>query len=496
MEALESRTLLSATWSTVFSDPAHYELGKLTADRNGNVYALADDTSPDVVFEKASGSAQWTPIYRSVAGGFYPNDIAADAAGDLFLGGRTSTTSGGTWSILERRAGQTSFRVVDSLSDWPSGCYGLATDAAGDVYAGGYDYVTTTTTVTNGKKATTTTSKTSYGIIRELTPTATGYSAATIYRAPGGAAGDKITVIESGNSAGIYALGSSASPGVWQAIKSTNGGATWSTIGSFGPDSNETPQIVADLSGNLYISGWPAVSSYTNNWTVRESSDGGATWSIADNFIYPGSWRNNSYAMGTDLQGNVYIGGVELTYGSPTHGIIRTNAGGTWVTIDDIAYDYYRAFTVDSSGTLYAGGQTPAPSTASGLEAFIRSAPGPTAPTLLSAAPDPVQPSTQIDLTFSSGGDAGVTGLQLFRSTNGGAFAPIATLVADATSFTDSNLSPGTTYSYYLVSLINQDGSSDPSNILTVSTLPGPAAAVTAALTTTFSQTLVSPLPA
>jgi hypothetical protein len=62
-------------------------------------------------------------------------------------------------------------------------------------------------------------------------------------------------------------------------------------------------------------------------------------------------------------------------------------------------------------------------------------------------------------------------GFKLQRSTNGTSWSAIATLGANVTSFTDTGRSPNKTY-HYRVRSYNQAGSSDFSNVLTVTTLP------------------------
>lgn len=97
--------------------------------------------------------------------------------------------------------------------------------------------------------------------------------------------------------------------------------------------------------------------------------------------------------------------------------------------------------------------------------------------------PDPCveRLTTPTDLTASTGrkagvlkltwkpstntGDAGVAGYQIYRSETGepGTFAPLAT--ATETAFTDTGLSSGTTYYYYVIALDGNGNHSEDSNI-------------------------------
>jgi hypothetical protein len=62
--------------------------------------------------------------------------------------------------------------------------------------------------------------------------------------------------------------------------------------------------------------------------------------------------------------------------------------------------------------------------------------------------------------------------LILARSTDGITFSLIATVSPSTTTYTDTALSPNTTYSYYLVNLLNTDGTSPASLTITAVTLP------------------------
>ena len=95
----------------------------------------------------------------------------------------------------------------------------------------------------------------------------------------------------------------------------------------------------------------------------------------------------------------------------------------------------------------------------------------PQSPTDLSAT---VISSSQIDLSWTAPSDDGgsaITGYQIEKSTDGGTSWSI--LVANtnsaSTTYSDTGLSPSTTYSYR-VSAINSAGTSSPSNVATVTT--------------------------
>jgi hypothetical protein len=153
---------------------------------------------------------------------------------------------------------------------------------------------------------------------------------------------------------------------------------------------SDATAVSADAAGNLYVGGvWTSrfvtgfkgknpLYGYSQAWTIRESTDGGASWSIVDSYNYPGSSSSSAgapMAMGTDLAGNVYAVGGVPDGNNLAHAIIRTNADTGWHNVDDYtgsgaASSQYLTFAVDPSGNLYAGGRD-----SNGY--FVRSAPGP-----------------------------------------------------------------------------------------------------------------------
>jgi hypothetical protein len=95
--------------------------------------------------------------------------------------------------------------------------------------------------------------------------------------------------------------------------------------------------IVADSAGNLYV----AATTYDDgsdsggsfHWIVRRSVDGGATWSIVDDFV-PGGSLTEAKGLTVDATGNVYVVGT-ADYGQPfgpsttVAWTIRKGIGGT-----------------------------------------------------------------------------------------------------------------------------------------------------------------------
>ena len=385
VEYLESRMLLSG-WASV--DTLHNaSISGMAADTSDDVYAVgsldANGVSYGIVREKPRGSpdapGSWVTIAETGPNeGF--NAVAVDKNGDVFVGGEGAGTLGtDDWLVWElpAGAGPNGLKVVDEVAGAPraaSNVYGLAVDAGGNVFATG--------TVADGIASYCTTRK---GLYDDSTGT---WTFTTIDSVAGQGAG--VTVISSGPSSGVYAVGST--PGsvlpssIWLVRKSSDGGTTWSTVDSFAaPDNLGTPgevdaalAVTADPAGNLYVAGESGgvMDSRGFHWVVRKSLDGGTSWSTDDDFPQ----GNRATAIGSDASGNIFVAGFAPDASGNQHAIVRSNVGGSWNTVDDYvsgngpnpeSYNY--ALTVDSAGNAYAGGGD--------LDSnwFIRSSPGPTA---------------------------------------------------------------------------------------------------------------------
>jgi hypothetical protein len=302
----------------VTGDSAYYNT--LTSDANGILYGAGEADAA------SSGAANWF-VRRSTDAGFTwstvdflpgaANKIAIDSAGNVYVAGGAGNNS---WTI-RKGIGGTNFTTVDSFAAGSYGAQAIFVHATAGIFAAGNAAILTNT-VKSGKTTSTTID---YG---------------------------------------------------WTVRRSTNGGASWSTVDAFslsGVPGGFTGayydasafSIGADADGNLYVVGSAnAVSgsgnrtTYSSHWVVRKSSDGGKTWSTVDNILSSTGYGFQTAALGfvADSNGNLFVVGQNLS-----NWIVRENPGGTgsWQTIDDFKYAFGSTATsvvTDTSGYTFVGG--------------------------------------------------------------------------------------------------------------------------------------------
>jgi hypothetical protein len=147
--------------------------------------------------------------------------------------------------------------------------------------------------------------------------------------------------------------------------------ATWYVSDDFNPaptqDSVDVNSLALDLGRNLYSVGtlW-GTSSYS--WYVRKSSDSVASWSTVDLFQYALGKGAGALAATSDLSGNVYVSGVAADASGNSHWIVRksTNGGQTWTVADDLIADSARSIAFVPGLGLFAAGIGPGTKTSSG----------------------------------------------------------------------------------------------------------------------------------
>ena len=166
LDRLERRTMLSG-WTTIDDYAPAASTGAvyydIATDAGGNVYAVGEHDpsggpAHGIVREKPAGSDTWTTLL-DYSSNVFPgsqcsfNAVAVSPAGDLYVSGGAEYAS---WVVLERRAGQNEFSVVDQVpSGWNTD---LAVDPVGNVFATG-EVPVQVTVKTTGNKTTTRTER-------------------------------------------------------------------------------------------------------------------------------------------------------------------------------------------------------------------------------------------------------------------------------------------------------------------------------------------------
>lgn len=453
VERLEDRTLLSG-WATVSDYPLGGSSGfsrAMAADSAGNVYSVGDISNNSnlvvgFVREKPAGSSSWSTIeqykYNDGTGAnFY--GAAADAKGDLFVSGMGGASN--HWIVLEKPAGQSTFKLIDDIgsktqaSSTSGNAQAICVDGSGNVFAAGALIVSTT----NNRMTTTTVD----WVVREL---AAGKSAfVTIDSvASTSAAAASITSINSGPNAGLYAAGhlTTGSSNYWAVRKSSDGGATWNTVDLTSFQSTRAAgahSITADSAGNLFVAGIGTPSGTTTHWMVRESNDGGGSWTTVDDYQIVAGSTAYAWSTASDSTGNVYVTGWANDPSASSHWIVRTNVGGNWHTIDDYQLAAGKtadasSVVVDHAGNVYAAGE--ALDAFSGTHLIVRELPA-LAAAIATPSQNPATGAYSTTIRFNrpvSGFDLS----DLTLTTPGGSSIPGSDLASDgATLTTGDNVS-------------------------------------------------------
>ena len=151
---------------------------------------------------------------------------------------------------------------------------------------------------------------------------------------------------------------------------SADGGNTWSLLDDFlYPGLNYTvfAGMVSDSAGNMYVAGTAYDDGSADggpfHWIVRRSTDGGATWSIVDDFV-PGGQFTQPNGITVDAAGNVYVTGDADYNTGNNYWTVRKGVGGVnFTTVDSVrGYGFYNtawAVFVHPTAGIFAAGEAP-----------------------------------------------------------------------------------------------------------------------------------------
>ncbi|HJY63500.1 MAG TPA: SBBP repeat-containing protein, partial [Ignavibacteria bacterium] len=305
----------------------------------------------------------WTKRYNGTAGGTdYGNSIAVDYLGNVFVTGKTwtSTSNYDVITIKHNSSGDTVWtRRYNGPRNGSDEGLSICVDLSGNVYVTGKEEGTVGT----------------HGIWENYI-TIKYNSAGTFlwgasYNGPGGDydAAYSIAVDGSGN---VYVTGESGggsggsglpyqdyatikynSSGVLQWIKRYNGSSNGNDVAR---------QLKIDVSGNVYVTGKCVQTSSNNDYaTIKYNSAGTQMWVAVYTSAISNTDEANSLAV--DRAGNVYVTGKSYGGASTLYDIatVKYNTSGVqvWVNIFNglsNSSDEGKAITVDTSGNSYVTG--------------------------------------------------------------------------------------------------------------------------------------------
>ncbi len=363
VESIERRVLLSG-WGTLDS----YQLApgvstnitSMATDQAGNLYVSynagdSDGNRHNMIRERDAQSGTWSTVLTTNL--FDINNMAVDSGGNLYAAvtlpdsfDPNYLSKAAQWGVIEVPAGQNTFKIVDTDRAPQGTSMVIAIDAAGDIFVSGQ-----ISPIEPGDND---------WVVRERPAGAASFHTVddTKYGLSGQEIPKGVMIMPGGQE--IFVAGGGGLPAHWLVRRSTDGGRTWATVDDYqenaigGPNTTVATGITADSAGNLYAVGEGQLT--TNDWIVRKSTNGGATWTIDDDFtLSPGvAGGTIAWEIETDTSGNVYVVGTASDAKNTQHSIVRTNAGGTWSTVDDFQpaqHTFGVASAVDSSGTIYTG---------------------------------------------------------------------------------------------------------------------------------------------
>jgi hypothetical protein len=346
-------------FQTVDRDPSRWNSsGKsITIDPNGNIYVVGNDYNDQGIIKKSTdGGDTWSADRLP----HHVNTIAVDSAsGDLYIGGLTCTDiahDGGCNHLagITRKSadhGQ-SWNVVDTFSSHPLmsgetfGVNGIVVDGQGNVYAAG-----------NANGA---------WVVRVSRDHGISWRSVDVYQATASHQ-STATAIAIDPTGRVFVAGygtDSANRWRWIVRRSSDSGASWSSVDEYVLDGNSfaIPKAIAtDSAGNVYVAGFeaafrPGVFYPPSNGIVRKGADDGITWTTVDT----STTRRNAAvvaAITTDAAGRVYAAGFDGTHWTTK---VSVDGGSSWSLLDAFGGGWgAQGIAVNSSGFIYVTGESP-----------------------------------------------------------------------------------------------------------------------------------------
>jgi len=160
-----------------------------------------------------------------------------------------------------------------------------------------------------------------------------------------------------GTSTGAYAVAPVGSVAVWTTINYTGSTRTVSDSYQLSSGYAAYPYGVATSGSTVYAVGYGKDSGSTEHWVVRSNASG--SWATVDNYLPSGSVGAIAQSVTVASDGSIYVAG-QIVSSTTQQWIVRVShdGGSTW-TVDDSFSDYFnsyaQAITSDSTGVFVAG---------------------------------------------------------------------------------------------------------------------------------------------
>ena len=274
----------------------------------------------------------------------------AGPSGRVYAGG-VDDRAGGEWFVERNDPGGP--WLIDDQFQYQAGqearCWDLKVDASGNVYASGRAY----------------TSKCGLWVVRKRDAASGQWTTSDVFgvNTSGKWSTPSSVAIYPGTVPVVLVSGftmNNKGQQVWTVRRSIDQGITWATVDSLGAPSAARAMAVTSM-GGIFVVGDSQSSKGIVSWVVRESRDGGATWKTVDTFSYGSQVR--AWSVGSDLQGNVYVGGSAGPHWLVRKGVLSAIGTWTWSTSDDFASSSYtclaypHAVLGDSVGQVFITGE-------------------------------------------------------------------------------------------------------------------------------------------
>ena len=301
-------------------------------------------------------------MYPGVSATRYDGGMAVDANGNVYAAGQAllNHTLTSRWLVRRGSDNGLTWSTVDdfSLGGTHNQAHAIATDSAGNIYVAGLaststGYGTYEWVVRKGVNGT------SWSTVDDFGPNTSSQAFGVIVHPTAG-------VFVAGSS--LVTVGRNSFQ-AWTVRRSLDGGATWTTVDTFQLGCVSIARgLGIDARGNLYAVG---VANETikgktrTHWIVRKSTNGaGGTWTTVDDFQVAADGETIAVGLATNSAGDLFVAGMGSTTATgPSQWFVRRNPGGVgaWSTVDNFQYvpgsdTEPQAIAADTTGHVFVGG--------------------------------------------------------------------------------------------------------------------------------------------